>query len=132
MTKPSSKPSCAGVARATCATTLGPCKIASGVGIQDGVLFYVKGAGRKVGAAGRWGLNAVAHPRHEDADLLVAKQPLLEAENRQLRQLLDAQEQYIAELRRLLGGGRWLPIGTLFIHNMCVTKELRRPSPRPF
>ncbi len=40
------------------------------------------------------------------ADLLVAKQRLLEAENRQLRQLLDAQEQYIAELRRLLGGGR--------------------------
>jgi hypothetical protein len=40
------------------------------------------------------------------ADLLVAKQRLLEAENRQLRQLLDAQEQYIAELRRLLGSGR--------------------------
>lgn|GEM_PF-6066916 len=54
----------------------------------------------------RWalGTNAVAHPRHEDADLLVAKQRLLEAETRQLRQLLDAQEQYIAELRRLLGG----------------------------
>ena len=36
-------------------------------------------------------------------DLLVAKQRLLEAENRQLRELLAAQEQYIGELRRLLG-----------------------------
>jgi hypothetical protein len=40
------------------------------------------------------------------AELLVAKQRLLEAENRQLRQLLEAQEQYIAELRRLLGSSQ--------------------------